>query len=112
MIIGNPGLQLTPHCLGRPLFKLRPERSTGETGPAHLAISPAEANHAHPLIGDIITEDSFGSYGAKEASEGAMVSSPSSVFRAIHHATGMWFKEQLITPEKVVMALKRKNTKS
>jgi len=46
----------------------------------------------HPFIGDIITEDPFGPYGAKKASEGAMVSSPPSMISAIHHATGIWFK--------------------
>jgi len=57
---------------------------------------------------DIITEDPFGPYGAKEASEGAMISSPPSVISAIHHATGLWFKEQPVTPEKIVMAIKEK----
>jgi 4-hydroxybenzoyl-CoA reductase alpha subunit len=61
---------------------------------------------------DILTKDPFGPYGAKEASEGAMISSPPSVISAIHHATGVWFKEQPVTPEKIVMALKRKNTTS
>ena len=57
---------------------------------------------------DIITEDPYGPYGAKEASEGAIISSPPSVISAIHHATGIWFKEQPVTPEKIVMALKEK----
>ncbi len=60
---------------------------------------------------DIITEDPDGPYGAKEASEGAIVSVPPSVFTAVHDATGIWFKEQPLTPEKIVMALaeKKKN---
>ena len=57
---------------------------------------------------DILTEDPYGPYGAKEASEGAIISSPPSVISAIHHATGIWFKEQPVTPEKIVMALKEK----
>ena len=57
---------------------------------------------------DIITDDPHGPYGAKEASEGAIVSAPPSVVSAIHDATGIWFKEQPVTPEKVVMALKEK----
>jgi 4-hydroxybenzoyl-CoA reductase subunit alpha len=57
---------------------------------------------------DIITDDPHGPYGAKEASEGAIVSSPPSVISAIHDATGIWFKEQPVTPEKIVMALKKK----
>jgi 4-hydroxybenzoyl-CoA reductase alpha subunit len=58
---------------------------------------------------DIITDDPYGPYGAKEASEGAIVSAPPSVVSAIHDATGIWFKELPVTPEKIVMALKRKN---
>ena len=54
---------------------------------------------------DVITDDRIGPFGAKEASEGAIVSSPPSVVSAIHHATGIWFKEQPVTPEKIVMAL-------
>lgn len=61
---------------------------------------------------DIITNDPSGPYGAKEASEGAIVSAPPSVVSAIHHATGIWFKEQPITPEKIVMALRKKESES
>ncbi|MBN1850109.1 MAG: molybdopterin-dependent oxidoreductase [Deltaproteobacteria bacterium] len=57
---------------------------------------------------DIITDDPHGPYGAKEASEGAIVSTPPSIISAIHDATGIWFKEQPVTPEKIVMALKDK----
>jgi 4-hydroxybenzoyl-CoA reductase alpha subunit len=57
---------------------------------------------------DIITEEPSGPYGAKEASEGAIVSTPPSVVSAIHDATGIWFKEQPVTPEKIVVALKQK----
>ncbi len=61
---------------------------------------------------DVITEDPLGPFGAKEASEGAIVSAPPSVVSAIHHATGIWFKEQPVTPEKIVMALRNKKAKS
>jgi 4-hydroxybenzoyl-CoA reductase alpha subunit len=57
---------------------------------------------------DIITDEPSGPYGAKEASEGAIVSTPPSVVSAIHDATGIWFKEQPVTPEKIAMALKQK----
>jgi 4-hydroxybenzoyl-CoA reductase subunit alpha len=60
---------------------------------------------------DVITEEPYGPYGAKEASEGAIISSPPSVISAIHHATGIWFKEQPVTPERIVMALKEKQKK-
>ncbi len=57
---------------------------------------------------DIITDDPDGIYGAKETSEGSHVSAPPAVINAIHDATGIWFKEQPVTPEKIVKALKEK----
>jgi CO/xanthine dehydrogenase Mo-binding subunit len=57
---------------------------------------------------DIITDDPDGPYGAKEASEGAIVSAPPSIVSAIHDATGIWFKEQPVTPEIIAMALRDK----
>jgi CO/xanthine dehydrogenase Mo-binding subunit len=56
----------------------------------------------------ILTEDPNVPYGAKEASEGAIVSSPPSVVSAIHDATGIWFKELPVTPEKIALALREK----
>jgi 4-hydroxybenzoyl-CoA reductase subunit alpha len=57
---------------------------------------------------DIITNDPDGPFGAKEASEGSIVSSPPAVISALHDATGIWFKEQPVTPEKIVRALKER----
>jgi len=56
---------------------------------------------------DIVTDDPDGPFGAKETSEGSIVSAPPAVVSAIHNATGIWFKELPITPEKVVKALKQ-----
>ena len=57
---------------------------------------------------DIVTNDPDGPFGAKETSEGSIVSTPPAVVSAIHDATGIWFKELPITPEKVIKALKEK----
>jgi len=57
---------------------------------------------------DIVTDDPFGPFGAKETSEGSIVSAPPAVVSAIHDATGIWFKELPVTPEKVIKALKEK----
>ena len=54
------------------------------------------------------TNDPDGPFGAKEASEGSIVSAPPAVVSAIHDATGIWFKELPVTPEKIVKALKEK----
>lgn len=54
---------------------------------------------------DIVTDDPF---GAKETSEGSIVSAPPAVVSAIHDATGIWFTELPVTPEKVVKALRQK----
>lgn len=55
---------------------------------------------------DVETNDPDGPFGAKEASEGSIVSTPPAVISAIHDATGVWFKELPVTPEKVIRALK------
>lgn len=60
---------------------------------------------------DVVTDDPDGPFGAKEASEGSIVSTPPAVVSAIHDATGVWFKELPITPEKVVAALRDKKGK-
>jgi len=57
---------------------------------------------------DIVTDDPFGPFGAKEASEGSIVSAPPAVVSAIHDATGVWFTELPVTPEKVAKALKER----
>ena len=55
---------------------------------------------------DIETDDPDGPFGAKETSEGSIVSPPPTVVSAIHDATGIWFTELPVTPEKIVKALK------
>ena len=57
---------------------------------------------------DIVTDDPDGPFGAKETSEGSIVSAPPAVVSAIHDATGIWFKELPVTPEKVIKALKER----
>jgi 4-hydroxybenzoyl-CoA reductase alpha subunit len=59
----------------------------------------------------VITNDPFGPFGAKEASEGSTCSAPPSVISAIHDATGVWITELPATPEKVFWALKAKKDK-
>jgi CO/xanthine dehydrogenase Mo-binding subunit len=58
------------------------------------------------LVGLFIREESGGPYGAKKASEGAIVSAPPSIVSAIHSATGMWSKEVPVTLEKIAMVLR------
>ena len=79
-------------------------------------LNPNFADYKMPLsldvpnieVVDIITDDPNGPYGAKEASEGAIVSAPPSIVSAVHDATGIWFKEQPLTPEKIFRALEQK----
>ena len=54
---------------------------------------------------DIETDDPDGPFGAKEASEGSIVSTPPAVVSAIHDATGIWFNEFPLTPERVLRGL-------
>lgn len=58
---------------------------------------------------DIITQDPDEPFGAKEAAEGSIVSTPPSIVSAIHDATGIWFKTLPVTPEKIFRALEQKN---
>lgn len=69
---------------------------------------PLSLDVPHIEVVDIITDDPNGPYGAKEASEGAIVSAPPSIVSAVHDATGIWFKEQPLTPEKIFRALEKK----
>ncbi len=57
---------------------------------------------------DVVTNDPDGPFGAKEASEGSIVSTPPAIVSAIHDAIGIWFKELPITPEKIVAAMREK----
>ena len=66
-----------------------------------LATEAPEIKVAH-----IITDDPDGPFGAKEASEGAIVCSPPSIVSAIHDAIGVWITSLPVTPEKVLKALK------
>ncbi len=59
----------------------------------------------------VITNDPFGPFGAKEASEGSCCTAPPAVINAIHDATGVWIKELPAQPEKVFWALKEKRGK-
>ncbi|MFC1932864.1 xanthine dehydrogenase family protein molybdopterin-binding subunit [Chloroflexota bacterium] len=56
----------------------------------------------------VLTDDPFGPFGAKEASEGSCCTAPPSVINAIYDATGVWIKELPAQPEKVYWALKEK----
>ena len=83
-------------------------------------LNPDFVDYRMPLITEapdidvvhIMTDDPDGPFGAKEASEGSIVSTPPSIVSAIHDATGIWFTSQPVTPEKVVMALRAKKQKA
>ena len=59
----------------------------------------------------VITNDPYGPFGAKEASEGSCCSAPPSIVSAIHDATGVWINDLPAQPEKVFWALKKKREK-
>ncbi len=63
-----------------------------------------------PPITDIIVEtlDPSGPYGAKEAGMSIAMSAAQAYAAAISNATGIWFKDYPITPEKIVEAIKRR----
>lgn len=59
----------------------------------------------------VLTEDPFGPFGAKEASEGSCCTAPPSIINAIYNAAGVWIKDMPASPEKVFWALKEKSKK-
>jgi len=59
----------------------------------------------------VITNDPYGPFGAKEASEGSTCTAPPAVINAIRDATGVWIKDLPATPEKVFWALREKKEK-
>jgi len=59
----------------------------------------------------VLTNDPYGPYGAKEASEGSTCSAPPAIINAIHNATGIWIKDLPAQPEKLFWALKEKREK-
>jgi len=59
----------------------------------------------------VVTNDPYGPFGAKEASEGSCCSAPPSIVSAIHDATGVWINDIPAQPEKVFWALKKKRDK-
>ncbi len=58
------------------------------------------------------TIDPEGPYGAKEASESLMISTYPSIVSAIHNATGVWIKDLIVTPQKVLKAIKEQKGKT
>jgi len=54
------------------------------------------------------TYEDTGPFGAKGIGEAAINPVPAAIANAIYNATGIWFREMPITPEKVLKALKEK----
>ena len=60
------------------------------------------------LSGIVDSYEPEGPFGAKEVGEGATLPVMGAVAHAIANATGVWITELPITPEKILMALKKK----
>ncbi len=82
-------------------------------------VNPAFQDYKMPRAADtpaihlihVDTEDPEGPYGAKEASEALMISTYPSIVNAIHNATGVWIKDLIVTPEKVLKAMREQKGK-
>jgi xanthine dehydrogenase molybdenum-binding subunit len=53
-------------------------------------------------------EDPYFAYSAKGAGENTNAPTPAAIRNAIYHATGIWFNDLPITPDKIIAAVKRK----
>ena len=79
-------------------------------------LNPTFVDYKMPLSTDVpdiklievTTSDPDSPFGAKEASESSITSTPPAVVSAIHDATGVWFKELPVTPEIIFKALRTK----
>ena len=91
-------------------FKMHEGRTMNSTMVNYMM--PLSTEHPDFELHDIITDDPHGPFGAKEASEGSIISTPPSIVSAIHDATGIWFTKLPVTPEKIVLALKEKKENS
>jgi 4-hydroxybenzoyl-CoA reductase subunit alpha len=84
-----------------------------------LTLNPSLVGHKFPKahqapmtkVIHVITNNPFGPFGAKEASEGSTCTAAPAVINAIHHATGVWIKDLPAKPEKVFWALKERSQK-
>jgi putative selenate reductase molybdopterin-binding subunit len=64
-----------------------------------------------PPVSSILVEsnDPVGPFGAKGVGEMATIGTPDAYISAVHDATGIWITDLPVTPEKILLALKRKN---
>jgi 4-hydroxybenzoyl-CoA reductase alpha subunit len=66
-----------------------------------------------PPISPILVEtiDPIGPFGAKGVGEMATIGTPDALVSAVHDAVGVWIPDLPVTPEKILLALKKKKTK-
>ena len=86
-------------------FKMNQGRTMNPTMVNYMM--PLSTEHPNFELVDIITDDPNGPFGAKEASEGSIISTPPSLVSAVHDATGLWITRLPVTPEKIVMGLRK-----
>jgi len=67
-----------------------------------------------PPVSSILveTDDPIGPFGAKGVGEMAIISTPDALMAAVYDAVGVWIPDLPITPEKILLALKKKNTEA
>ncbi len=73
--------------------------------PASVDMPRMQGGHVEP---ERIPSVETGPWGAKEAGEGATVAVAPAIINALHDATGIWFKDLPVTPDKVLKALREK----
>ncbi len=81
-----------------------------------LPVTPNFLDYRIPTIQDsppihthiVESNDPYGPFGAKEAGEGSLASFIPAVANAIHHATGLRFRDTPFTPDKIFAALDKR----
>jgi xanthine dehydrogenase molybdenum-binding subunit len=95
------GYALTEEILFDPTGRMANEHLVDYKILTSLDIPPVESIIVEPI-------DPIGPFGAKGVGEMATICTPEAISAAIHDAAGVWLKDPPFTPEKVWMALRKK----
>ena len=68
--------------------------------------TPLDTPPISPIL--IETIDPIGPFGAKGVGEMATIGTPDALVSAVHDAVGVWVTDLPVTPEKILLALKKK----
>jgi CO/xanthine dehydrogenase Mo-binding subunit len=72
----------------------------------YRVLTPLDMPPVTPIF--VETHDPIGAFGAKGLGEMAMIGTAEAFVSAVHAAAGLWIQKLPVTPEKVLLAMKKK----